>query len=362
MAATNEVVAIAFAKASSESSGDRIHCLSQPWNVTLLFFDAGSGKLLGKSGPWTSYYMFEVFAGPQGNFLLHYQRHHKTNDRFSDFLVLTSLSGSVLKQLELEPIATRAKGSLDRMLVSPSGATVYIGELGDDGWHCRILETQSLTERQAWLEPRDADAPQVLAISDQEMLGTAEPLPRINSGLPELAQAPLLRTFGGNWRKFPATERIQHEGGDSKVSASAYGFVGNYGLFALEKNGEEETIHILRTDGTAVSTSILPKRSHAIRFPIALNVSQDGHYFGFLGAHENWGNHVMLDVLKWDDTFWSDDAFVYVWQMERPEAIAKISLGPGETHFVVVGGDFPGIAAIRGLKLTFKRVQATPEK
>lgn len=81
-------------------------------------------------------------------------------------------------------------------------------------------------------------------------------------------------------------------------------------------------------------------------------------YFGFLGTHENWGTHLMLDVLKMDDTFWSDDTFVYVWQTERSDPVATIELGAGQAQFAVLGGDFPGIAYERGSTLKFRRVKS----
>jgi hypothetical protein len=75
-----------------------------------------------------------------------------------------------------------------------------------------------------------------------------------------------------------------------------------------------------------------------------------------MGTHENWETHVLLDVLKMDITFWNDDTFVYVWQTGRPDPLTKVGLGAGAAPFPILGGDFPGVAALHASTLKFERI------
>src|SRR5262249_23205017 len=139
--------------------------------ITLVFFSVASGKLLGQSGPWTGNYRFEVFPAPGGKFLLRFEAHDKTNEPFSERFRLVSPAGAAIGQLDVEPIPQRVRGSLDRVFVSPSGRTIYIGEVGDDGLHCRVIDSETLEQRLAWNEPLGPQNPTGIAISDDEMLG-----------------------------------------------------------------------------------------------------------------------------------------------------------------------------------------------
>ncbi len=356
IAATTEVVAVAFGKASAASAAPRNFCLAQPWEITLLFFDQASGKLVGKSGPRSGNYRFEVFGTPRGNFLLHYEG-HSLSSPLHEFFMLLSPSGSELKRLDLGPIPQRAKGSVDRVLVSPSGQTIYIGESGNDGLHCKVIDAETLEDRLAWTEPHDSRSPGAIAISDNEMLGVLGQVSFVGGVDGKVADSqgpPMLRSFGGKWHEIPKPDSGQ-------ILAPFYGFLENDKFFAAEKKGEEKSVRIVKTNGEINFAPVFPQTSHSIRFPVALEASRDGRYFGFLGARENWGNHLMLDVLKWDDTFWDDDTFVYLWRTERPDPVAKIDLGTGKVVFAVLGGDSPGVASIRGTKLQYKRVQSPVE-
>jgi hypothetical protein len=299
IAASSEVVAVAIAKVSNEGASESAQCWSQPRSISLVFFDDANGNFLGQSGPWTSDYGFDLIAAPRDNFLLHYRQHHKINDPFCDFFVLASSSGSVLKTLELEPIPQRVHGDGNHLLFSPGGAAVYAREPGTDGAHYRILETESLAERLSWVEPRDSHAPQVLAISDEEMLVT-------DAKAAKAEKVVFLRPFDGDWHEFVLADQTNNKVEERRFSGSAYGFLGNHKFFAAERTSDGELLRILEADGSILSTPRFPETRHGIQFPIALYASQDGRYFGFLGTHENWGTHLMLDVLKMDDTFWSD--------------------------------------------------------
>jgi hypothetical protein len=355
--ASSEVVGVAIGKVSADGAPEHAECWSQPRSIFLVFFDAANGKLLAQIGPWTGASRFSLVAAPGNKFLFHYQMHHKINDPFSDFFVLASSSGSVLKTLELEPNPQRVRGEANHLLFSPGGAAVYAREPATDGTHCKVLQSESLTERRSWVEPRDSHAPQILAISDEEMLGSGERATPADANAAKTKKVMMLRPFDGDWHEFVLAEQENNKNAESRFSGSGYGSLGNHKFFALESGREGEILRILQADASILSTPNFPEARHGIWFPIGLYASQDGRYFGFMGTRENWGTHVMLDLLKMDDTFWSDDTFVYVWQTERSDPVARVELGAGKAQFAVLGGDFPGIAYVRGSTLKFQRVK-----
>jgi len=351
-ASARGVVAVAFGmpRASSLEAGGQ--SWDVPWDISLLLFDVANGKLLAKAGPWVGDFLFDIFATPQGNFLLHVRQNHTINQKYEETLYLLSPSGSELRKLQVQPAPQRVKGSGLHLVHSPSGATLLLGDPWEDSMRYRVLDTDTLESRFEWVEPWDSDPPYVEAISDREMLG--------GRGKEKTAEIPFVRTFGSDW------EKLRNWGPQSR--ATVEGSVINPHLLFLSEElllgwelgtkKSDATVRIARKDGAAILSPTLPKPSHEISFPNSLILSQDGRYFAFTGTHENWGSHVMLDLMKTDMTFWPDEEFLTVWEASRAEPLAKFTLGKLYTPFSIqgicfAGDDPPGIAFVDGTTLKF---------
>ena len=231
-----------------------------------------------------------------------------------------------------------------------------MGESGSDGLHCKVLGTETLEERFSWVEPRDSHSPRVIAISDEEMLGAREVAQSGTRGTTKPEQASWLRTYDGEWREFELSNEGKRKVGEGQILASSFGFTGTHQFFT-STNDPEQPILIVQSNGTIFSSPVFPKASHSVQFPVSVSISYDRRYFAVMGTREPWGTHLMLHILKLDDTFWSDDTFVYVWETAHPEPVAKINLWPGKTDITVLGGDYPANAAVHESTFRFERIE-----
>lgn len=351
-ASARGVVAVAFGVSRGSSLEAGGQSWDVPWDVSLLLFDAARGKLLAKAGPWAGDFIFDVFATPRGNFLLHIRQNHPIDQKYDETLYLLSPSGAELKHLTVQPAPQRAKGSGLHLVHSLSGATLLLGDPWEDGMRYKVLDTDTLESRIEWVEPRSSHPPYVEAISDREMLGSR--------GTEKSAETPFVRTFDGHW------EELQNWGPHSRASLEG-SVLHPHLLFLSEElllgwepgtQKSDATVRVARKDGAATSSPTLPKPSHEINFPKSLIVSADGRYFAFTGTRENWGSHVMLDVMKMDMTFWPDEEFLMAWEASRAEPLTKFDLGKLYTPFSIqgicfAGDDPPGIAFVDGTTLKF---------
>ena len=245
------------------------------------------------------------------------------------------------------------EGSSLNLAHSPSGGTLLLIEYGEDGTHYKLLDTDALESRFEWIEPRGSSAPYAEAISDQEILGGRDK--------DKHTQIPFIRKFdAAAWRELPSSSPMSLPELDGGLFRPHLLFLSNDLLLGWERavQGADATLRLVQADGATVSSPILPEQTHGVSFPKSLVVSQDGRYFAFTGTRENYGSHVMLDVLKMDMTFWPDEMFLIVWDASRPQPLAKLDLGKLYTPFSVqglcfAGDDPPGIVFVDGTTLRF---------
>lgn len=337
MATSNNAVAVAIGNPSgiteTEDQSDPSKANSQ---VLLLIFEARTGKLLSKSAPWTADSSFELFSTSRGNWLL-LLRHYKETRDPGETLLLLSPAGNELKRLSLPPsilppkpgsnMSSRPTWNIFR--VSASGATVLIGQILEDGVHYKLLESDTLNTKLEWTAEADSKPLSVLALSDKELLGLGKPQ---SSELKDAANGPgqlFVRAYDGSWAPLPTS----FDPSSHSIWAGPYpnqlAFLSEHTLVGVlskpEKTGAP--IAVVRTDGTAVFSPVIPKLAENTTLFGPVNVSQDGRYFSVGFQHRPWLSHLMLDVWKMDMAFQPDELTLLVWESSQPVSVAQVRLG-----------------------------------
>lgn len=213
MATANNAVAIALGNPSlkTQTNDPRAQANDANWQISLLVFDPKTGSLRSKGGPWTADSSFELFSTSQGNFLLLLRHFNAASEEPGETLLLLSLAGNELKKLSLPPsillpkpgpnMSSRPTWNIFR--VSTSGDTVLIGQILEDGVHCKLLESDTLNTKLEWTAEAGSKPLSVLALSDKELLGLGKPE---SPQQKDTANGPgqlFVRAYDGSWARFP---------------------------------------------------------------------------------------------------------------------------------------------------------------
>jgi hypothetical protein len=351
VAATKEVVALAIGNVAKGVQLDEQH---KAWNstqdVSLLFFDANNGKLRAKQGPWSSDSSFELSATSQGNFLLHVRHYHPSDEKRGETLYLLSPSGEEIKRRDLPPIAEDLRNSWYHVLNSPSRDTWLLKWFDGDVYRYELFGPDTLETKLEWTGSKGT--PVVAALSDKELLGFTAPTKEQSGGPAKRKYDLFVRTLDGSWRPLQAAFDVGHWGfrrGGNLFAPNLTGFLSDHLLAGLVRQGEMESLMIVRTDGTVVF-------SHKIDNGGEMIVSPDGQYFGFVYAS-------ISSFSQWleretDMQFWPHTTELAIWRVSNPAQVLKLSLGLNisDYSFSQDGSRFAYIhaATLKAIPLSFQ--------
>ena len=359
LAVANNLVAVALANPSSESQtgvrGDH-----EKWEISLLLFDAPSGKLRAKGGPWTGDPTFDLFSASGGNLLLLLRHVCQAFPESGETLLLLSPDGNELKKLELAPSVLRSKNMWNDLLVSSSGRTVLVAQRLEGSTQYKLLDVNTLAPQSEWTAEKGSNAPGIIALSDTELLGFASPNP---SQDPDAAEHPefYVRTFSGVWNRFPARFDLTQRGFLGVIRSHEVAFLSDQTLVGInaKRDDPEAPILVLRTDGSKVFSPVLQKLEARTFVSGHVSVTHDGRYFAVAFNHRPWLSHLMLDVWQLDDTFTNDELVLVVWAASEPAALAKFNLGSAvdAREFSLGVDDSPFLAVLGRSSVKLLRIQ-----
>lgn len=175
LACTPATVAVAF-----DSMGDYIGNgatgqtqWSGSWNIVVLFFDRYSSKLLARKS-WLGDLRPELFATPDGNFILHLRRLEATRQGRRlppGALILLSPLGEELKRLDL-PLDPNQRHEWWEVQTSPSGQSLLLLHHLENLRQYQFYNVDTLEPRSAWTEAGDVPN-RVISVSDYQILRTS---------------------------------------------------------------------------------------------------------------------------------------------------------------------------------------------
>jgi hypothetical protein len=330
VAAAMGVVAVAVGnppiKTQIDKHGDRADA---NWEISLLLFDAATGKLNSKRGPWSGDMSFELFPTSQGNLLLLLQHFHQATGEVGETLYLLSPTGDELKRIFLAPSTVNSRQTMSTFLVSSSRRSVLVERVLEDGVHCKLLDADTLEIKSEWTTKTESNSPRILAISDKELLGRGpSKVPRKNgsvAGDPNL----YVRNFDGTWIPLLASLNVTHTGLGRFWIPNQVAFLSDNTIVGVSAKREAAaaSILVLRTDGTSVFSPSIPRLEPNTSLSGPVYVAQDGRSFAVGFTHRPWLSHLMLDVWKLDDTVMPDEVELIVWASSEAIPVAKLNLG-----------------------------------
>jgi hypothetical protein len=360
LAATNSVIGVAFGIPDSHATEDNWDKLySVPWKVTLLLFDANSGKLTKKSGPWSGGSSFQLHPTGQGNFLLFIRNLQRESPNPGETLRLLSSSGEELKKLDLPESTTASRRGWSDFMVSPGGHTVLIGQIREGTVNYRALEADTLETKFEWTREAGSDSPAIVAISDKGLLGfRGIPGQEKRKGWhPE--QEAFAQTFDGPWHPLNTTLDVSSSGLTAQgLNPTQVAFLSDTVLVGVHRKSSERDSSVveLPSDGTAPSRPVIPELPDRTTLTGPVAVTGDGRYFAVGFQHQPWFSHLLVDVMTMDLTFWPDELLFLIWEASSPEPVARISLGTEVRAISFAPDDPPTLAFIAGSKLQVLRI------
>ena len=361
VAATNGVVAVAWGRpAHPAGPGEVDKWLSGPWEVTLLLFDASSGKLKAKRGPWSSGFSFELYPTAQGNFLLFLRRSHDVKQTPGETLYLLSSSAEELKKLDLLPSIRHSRAEWNSFLVSSSGGTVLLGQSDEGVVHYKLLESDTLETKFEWTREPGSDSPGIVALSDKKLLGFRNPENQEKPRRADSARDVYVRSFDGPWHPLNATLDVSSHGGIGQgLHPTQLAFLSDTALVGVyaKQQEQEGSIVVLQSNGTILSPPVIPKLPERTSLTGPVTVSAGGRYFAVGFQHQPLMSHLLVDVMTMDMTFWNDDSLFLVWELSSPEPVARIPIGTDVRAVSFSPDDPPTLIFVTGSKLQVIRIQ-----
>jgi len=300
VAASASIVALTINNLAPDSQLVRNYGYAEArWNFSLLLFDANSGKLLVKRGPWTAGLASQLFATSQGNFILDLHDYHDPGRKGGETLLLFSPTGEQLRELDLAPTSTNPQRHEWRALVSPTGKTVLVTLVDGDINRYKVLDANTLEEQFEGAQ-RSSD-PAILAISDEQMLG----------GMPseQKSSPPVLGAEGGSYiRPFRGAWRHLMD------SSGNFVFLSEDRMAGLHRLGDMKgfLFTVITTDGTRIMSYTVQEHNVAISGGWPLVQSSDGSFVGciFVLDSEAW----LWQVLDMGP----ESTEVYIWALPNP--------------------------------------------
>lgn len=350
--------------ASASTVAVALRCPSSPltkgsyrgqWEVRLLVFDKGTGKLLAQRGPWRDVYPSVLRSTARGNFLLFLQPMGKASEKPKqipkEILLLLSPSGEELKRMDLEQSRREGILSSPKVYLSSTGGTLLVEAESDNGRQYQVLAADSLELGMQWSDK--AETIWAVAISDEGMLG--HQIIRQNSQGNRWInrQKFFLGRFGESWRDFSSSRATMGENEDSVFLPS--NFLINGQVFGPVCDKKDCTkVVVAQTDGKIVSRYMIPKSS-GFKSTRSATVMKDGRYLTLERARES-------DLSRWWDSsmdMWSFGVkyFVYIWDAKMEDPIAKITLGERLHAYCFVEGETPELAVLDGPNLKLLSIE-----
>jgi hypothetical protein len=313
VAASENVVAVAIGNLSSMSDTGETYGLDARWDVTLLFFDANTGKLRAKGGPWTGGLLFRISSTSQGTFLLHlWNPYSSSGEKQGETLVLVSPSGEQLKKIDLAPAVTD-RGQREQndwgVLISPSRKTLLLVQTHADERHYEIVDANTLDKQSEWDGASGKD-PGIIAISDKNLLGARQSAQQDRSNFANREYELFIRTLDGVWNPF-------------RVSSGSWGFLSDNlvaGLQELANPGWKQAnaylLTVVRIDGAVVLSQKVQGKNRALTGGGVI-ASPDGRHLAGLFDFTSIG-------WPWRDLdMGPEGAYVYVWSAPNPEPVLE---------------------------------------
>lgn len=311
LAATDHVVAVAIGNvipsALLKKPGDETML---PWNVILILFDSGTGKIVAKGGPWTADSLFRLFATASGNFVLQLRHYHGTDQVPSEDLHLISPSGKEIRVLTLPPAPRNPAYRSYFVLSSPSRRTLLAGHLLDDGKHWQLLDSDTLATGMSWTG--GTDDPLIVALSDKELLAVGE------------NQQLYVRTMDGPWRSLPVSFETGTSEPDLGSDHPDITFLSDHVIAGIEPSDFSGPVRLrlIQTDGAVVFSSTVQAHADVLSSVGPIQASADGRYFAIVESPISWLWRQLDMVL------WPDDLYVVIWSASSPTPVKKLNLGP----------------------------------
>jgi hypothetical protein len=306
VAATETVIAVGMMNLSPTSRLTRPYGdASTRWDLSLLFFDAKTGKLLAKRGPWRGDFAFTLFASSRGNFIVRLWNYHGQEGKRGERLLLFSSGGEQITDLFMEAPATDQNAHQWLVRISPSRSTLLLEQLRGGGVYGEILDANTLNKLSEWTDNR-RDAPGILDISDSHMLGVCDSANPGRAPMEKSRNALCIRTFDGPWRPFSAYSRDA--------------FLSDQVVVRLEDLEKEHGVRLteMQIDGTALLSHAFQKRGYDLSSRTQITPSPDGRHFASV-----------IVSLWW---FWREldmgpeDIELYIWVLNEPEPVLKVKL------------------------------------
>jgi hypothetical protein len=360
LAATNSLIGVAIGIPDSPATEDDWAKLySATWKITLLLFDANSGKLAKTSGPWNGGSSFQIYPTGQGNFLLFIRHLQRESPNPGETLRLLSSSGEELKKMDLAESTTASRRGWSAFMVSPGGHMVLIGQIREGNVNYRALEADTLETKFEWSREAGSDSPAIVAISDKELLGFRDvPGQERRRGWHPEKEA-FARPFDGTWHPLNTTLDVSSSGLTAQgLNPTQVAFLSDSVLVGVHRKSSERegSIVELESDGTAPSRPVIPELPDRTTLTGPVAVTGDGRYFAVGFQHQPWISHLLVDVMTLDLTFWPDELVFLVWDSSSLEPVAKISLGTEVRAISFAPDDPPTLAFIDGSKLQVLRI------
>jgi hypothetical protein len=143
VAATETVIALGMMNLSPTSRLTRPYGdASTRWDLSLLFFDAKTGKLLATRGSWRGDFAFTLFASSRGNFIVRLWNYHGQEGKRGERLLLFSSGGEQITDLFMEVPATDQNAHEWWGRISPSRSTLLLEQLRGGGVYGEILDAK----------------------------------------------------------------------------------------------------------------------------------------------------------------------------------------------------------------------------
>jgi len=326
-----------------------------PWEVRLLVFDARSGKLLARRGPWTDIGRFTLRSTASGNYLLQLDPAQKWDERTKETLLLLSPDGEELKRLELKYAQEKSTFFPPAVFKSQSGRTLLVDSESNNGRQYQVLETDTLETRMHWTDPAEGTSLFSVAISDEEILTSVD-------AWTEFGYTPFQ-----NAHKF-----FLRELGEAKSNSTSFGLATNEKVENAFRpttflNNQELVGQVcgdpncwklaaVRTDGSVGFQYKIPKSlGFNVRYG-AITPTKDGRHFAMELFHESdlsrwWGSSV--DMWSFGVKF-----LVYVWDAKAESPIARLTFGEHLHGYCFVEGETPVLAVLDGPNLKLLSIEA----
>ncbi|HEV2616830.1 MAG TPA: hypothetical protein VGU63_09515 [Candidatus Acidoferrales bacterium] len=320
VAASNDNVAVALNVSQDPNATASLPAgfLRSNWKLSLLMFNASSGKFRTACGPWFGSILFNLWSTSDGNFLLYQEPQQVTREKTSGRVLLLSPSCQVLKKIQLPALGKQ--GGIE-FLISPTQRTFLIAEQSGRLTECQVQDANTLLER--FKKSIDPDDPRVVAVSDEGLLGVKP----MHSGSSTRAPVRFFYfTFQAQaWSEIPGPNLP--DAPDSVTFASNGAFMetvatGSSGAWA--KTGIR--ISIRGIDGTAAFSTAISRRNINIAPGSPFAVSPTGNYFGVVLS-----SYSVSSFWRFFDMSPRHDE-VYIWSRHSEKPLVQIGVRSGSLH------------------------------